>query len=71
MPLNPVAREEFILDCMANIAGGIVADQTLLDRITRTIQYSNNPDASREERAAELAYEFAVALADRYDLENP
>ena len=65
MALSPVARENFILQSMSAMAGGLVASDQELDQARRVFG-----DQADEVKARQF-YEFAVELADRYDIENP
>ena len=68
MPLNPVERKEFILACMPDIATGIFADEEVLASMDYV--HSRGGD-TRTVQTVNLSYDTAVALADKYDLENP
>ena len=65
MALSPVARENFILDCMAHMGGGTLANQQANDNLSRLF----GSDAAFE--TGKIIYNLAVILADRYDIENP
>ena len=69
MALNPVERKDLILSAMPAIAGGIASNEALLQAIAHAHSRGSGPD--RKEAVAILAYDEAVALADKYDLENP
>lgn len=65
MALSPVARENFILQSMSAMAGGSIAQDQLYDQTRRVF------GDTTDEVLSKLIYDFAVALADRYDIENP
>ena len=65
MPLNPIERKAFILDAMAHMAGGVLANQQSIDSLSRVFH------GDAEVETGKIIYTLAVVLADRYDIENP
>ena len=68
MPLNPVERKDLILASMPQIANGILSDYDLLKSMDHI---HSRGGFNRGEQIINLVYLTAVALADKYDLENP
>lgn len=65
MAMNPVERKAFILEAMIDIGAAFIAHHDWRQNTQRA------RGSGAEDVFTNAAYEIAVALADKYDAENP
>ena len=68
MALNPNERQDFVLAGMLAVAAAFEGNAGTLAAMDHA---HSQGGPTRLQQAVDMAYEVAVALADKYDVENP